>query len=35
MRIAVLGTGIAMWLAFWVRLVGRFGTPEFNLKIVR
>ena len=24
-----------MWLPFWVRLMGTFGTPEFNIKVVR
>jgi len=24
-----------MWLPFWVRLMGRLGTADFNLKIVR
>jgi predicted dinucleotide-binding enzyme len=27
--------GMEMWLPLWVRLMGRLGTPDFNLKIVR
>lgn len=27
--------GMEMWLPLWVRLMGRLGTGEFNLKIVR
>lgn len=27
--------GLEMWLALWVRLMGTFGTPTFNLRIVR
>ena len=27
--------GMEMWLPFWVRLMGRLGTADFNLKIVR
>jgi predicted dinucleotide-binding enzyme len=27
--------GLEMWLALWVRLMGTFGTPEFNLRMVR
>jgi 8-hydroxy-5-deazaflavin:NADPH oxidoreductase len=27
--------GMEMWLPMWVRLMGRLGTPNFNLKLVR
>lgn len=27
--------GMEMWLPMWVRLMGRLGTADFNLKIVR
>lgn len=27
--------GMEMWLPLWVRLMGRLGTSDFNLKIVR
>jgi predicted dinucleotide-binding enzyme len=27
--------GLEMWLPLWVRLMGAFGTAEFNLKLVR
>lgn len=27
--------GLEMWLPLWVRLMGKFGRAEFNLKIVR
>jgi 8-hydroxy-5-deazaflavin:NADPH oxidoreductase len=27
--------GMEMWLPLWVRLMGRLGTADFNLKIVR
>ena len=27
--------GLEMWLPLWVRLMGRLGTAEFNLKLVR
>ena len=27
--------GLEMWLPLWVRLMGAFGTPTFNLKLVR
>jgi predicted dinucleotide-binding enzyme len=27
--------GLEMWLPLWVRLMGAFGTPVFNLKMVR
>jgi predicted dinucleotide-binding enzyme len=27
--------GMEMWLPLWIRLQGRLGTPDFNLKIVR
>ncbi len=27
--------GMEMWLPMWVRLTGRLGTADFNLKIVR
>jgi 8-hydroxy-5-deazaflavin:NADPH oxidoreductase len=27
--------GLEMWLPLWVRLMGRFGTADFNLKLVR
>jgi len=27
--------GLEMWLPLWVRLMGAFGTSEFNLKMVR
>ena len=27
--------GLEMWLPLWIRLQGRLGTPDFNLKIVR
>lgn len=27
--------GMEMWLPLWVRLMGRFGTAEFNLRLVR
>ncbi len=27
--------GMEMWLPLWVRLMGRLGTAEFNLKLVR
>jgi 8-hydroxy-5-deazaflavin:NADPH oxidoreductase len=27
--------GLEMWIALWVRLMGTFGTPMFNLKLVR
>ena len=27
--------GLEMWLPLWVRLMGRVGSPDFNLKIVR
>ena len=27
--------GLEMWLPLWVRLMGTFGTPQFNLKLVR
>lgn len=27
--------GMEMWLPLWVRLMGRFGTPDFNIRVVR
>jgi 8-hydroxy-5-deazaflavin:NADPH oxidoreductase len=27
--------GMEMWLPMWVRLMGRLGTADFNLKLVR
>jgi predicted dinucleotide-binding enzyme len=27
--------GLEMWLPLWVRLMQNFGTPQFNLKLVR
>lgn len=27
--------GLEMWLPLWVRLMGRLGTADFNLKVVR
>ena len=27
--------GMEMWLPLWVRLMGRLGTADFNLKIIR
>jgi predicted dinucleotide-binding enzyme len=27
--------GLEMWLPLWVRLMGAFGTAQFNLKLVR
>jgi 8-hydroxy-5-deazaflavin:NADPH oxidoreductase len=27
--------GMEMWLPLWIRLMGRLGTADFNLKIVR
>jgi predicted dinucleotide-binding enzyme len=27
--------GMEMWLPLWIRLIGRLGTADFNLKIVR
>jgi 8-hydroxy-5-deazaflavin:NADPH oxidoreductase len=27
--------GLEMWLPLWVRLMGRLGTPDFNIKVVR
>jgi 8-hydroxy-5-deazaflavin:NADPH oxidoreductase len=27
--------GMEMWLPMWVRLMGRLGTPYFNVKLVR
>ncbi len=27
--------GLEMWVALWVRLMGRLGTADFNLKLVR
>jgi predicted dinucleotide-binding enzyme len=27
--------GLEMWLPLWVRLMVRFGTADFNLKLVR
>jgi predicted dinucleotide-binding enzyme len=27
--------GLEMWLSLWVRLMGRLGTADFNLKVVR
>jgi 8-hydroxy-5-deazaflavin:NADPH oxidoreductase len=27
--------GMEMWLPMWIRLMGRLGTADFNLKIVR
>ncbi len=27
--------GMEMWLPLWVRLIGRLGSADFNLKIVR
>jgi predicted dinucleotide-binding enzyme len=27
--------GMEMWLPLWLRLMGRLGTADFNLKIVR
>ena len=30
-----MARGLEMWLPLWVRLMGAFGTPVFNLKMVR
>ncbi|MGZ4477707.1 MAG: NADPH-dependent F420 reductase [Nocardioidaceae bacterium] len=30
-----MARGMEMWLPLWVRLMGRLGTPDFNLKIMR
>lgn len=27
--------GVEMWLPLWLRLMGSFGTAEFNIKVVR
>jgi predicted dinucleotide-binding enzyme len=27
--------GLEMWLPLWVRLMGRLGTPDFNIAVVR
>jgi 8-hydroxy-5-deazaflavin:NADPH oxidoreductase len=27
--------GMEMWLPLWVRLMGRLGTPDFNIRVVR
>jgi predicted dinucleotide-binding enzyme len=27
--------GLEMWVSLWVRLMGSFGTPIFNIKVVR
>jgi predicted dinucleotide-binding enzyme len=27
--------GMEMWLALWIRLMGRLGSADFNLKLVR
>jgi predicted dinucleotide-binding enzyme len=27
--------GMEMWLGLWIRLMGAFGTADFNLRLVR
>ena len=27
--------GMEMWLPLWIRIMGRLGTGDFNLKVVR
>ena len=27
--------GLEMWMGLWIRLMGAFGTPHFNLRLVR
>jgi predicted dinucleotide-binding enzyme len=27
--------GMEMWMPLWLRLMGRLGTPDFNIKVVR
>ena len=31
----VAARGLEMWLPLWIRLMGRLGRADFNLKIVR
>jgi predicted dinucleotide-binding enzyme len=27
--------GMEMWLPLWIRLMGRLGTADFNIRVVR